>query len=195
MLQPTATSPSWWSVVWWRRTSWEEWLGRAFRHTSRRVLRTIWVRLIVITSLSFSVLDPDSGVSWIRIWNPNPDPGAYKKVKNIKYSQQFYFQWLLQHSTFQLTYFYEKVLSLVVIFSPKVLRNSLDTDSRSFLIFFAGFGSIFNEYGSKTLLSFRISDLDGSIVCLLIRMRTLKIMNWIRPCFVFSKKVLIPLKV
>ena len=58
---PIATSPSRWSAVWWRHTSWEEWPGRASRSTSGRVPSAIWVRLMGIYStwLSFSVSDPE----------------------------------------------------------------------------------------------------------------------------------------
>ena len=32
-----------------------------------------------VHSVKYSVSDPDSGVLWIRIRNPDPDPGAKKK--------------------------------------------------------------------------------------------------------------------
>ena len=50
---PIATSPSRWSAVWWRHTSWEEWPGRASRRTSGRVPSAIWVRLMGTYLLDF----------------------------------------------------------------------------------------------------------------------------------------------
>ena len=50
---PIATSPSRWSAVWWRHTSWEEWPGRASRSTSGRVPSAIWVRLMGTYLLDF----------------------------------------------------------------------------------------------------------------------------------------------
>ena len=43
----------------------------------RKFLASVYSKLRFVFG---SVADPDAGVFWIQIWNPDPDPGAYNKI-------------------------------------------------------------------------------------------------------------------